>query len=182
MRKISPKKVARISMVVGGSLLLLNRSGAAGESVAFAWSPNSEPEVAGYKIYYGVASRTYTQVFDAGNGTTATISNLVPGTTYYFALTAYNTLGLESDFTGELVYSVPMRLAPLQIRIAPPRQTVLTVTGTVGHTYDIEASADLMSWTTIGAVTIGPTGSSVFTENNPVSRSKRFYRARAFQP
>jgi hypothetical protein len=154
----------------------------ASQSVSFRWSANTEPDVVGYRVHYGVASRTYTQILDVGNSTTATITNLLPGTTYYFALTAYNTLGLQSVYTGELVYSVPMVLAPLQIRIVPPRQTVLTVRGTAGRTYDIQASADLRTWTTIGSVIIGSNGSATFTETNPVSRSKRFYRARALQP
>ena len=169
-------------MVLGGILFLLQSSVVASQSVSFGWVPNSEPDLAGYRIHYGVASHTYTQVVDTGDTTRATIDNLVDGTTYYFALSAYNTLGLESAYTGELVYSVPMRLAPLQIHVVPPRQTVLTVTGPAGRTYDIQASTDLESWTTIGAVTIGASGSSVFTENNPASRSKRFYRARALQP
>jgi hypothetical protein len=169
-------------MFLGGMLVVSSSAGAAGQSVSFRWLPNSEPDVAGYKIHYGVASRTYTQVLDVGDTTSATISNLAFGTTYYFALTAYNTIGWESAYTRELVHSVPMMLAPLQIRMAPPRQTVLTVTGPAGRTYDIQASEDLQNWTKIGSVTIGANGSSVFTENNPPSRLKRFYRAFALQP
>jgi len=175
-------KMARIIATLGGILFASQGLVMAAQSVSFRWSPNTEPDVAGYRVHYGVASRTYTQIVDVGDSTTATITNLLPGTTYYFALTAYNSVGLQSDYTGELVYSAPMVLAPLQIRIVPPRQTVLTVRGTAGRTYDIQASADLKTWTTIGTIIIGANGSSVFTETNPVSRSKRFYRARALQP
>lgn len=175
-------KAARIGVVLAGVLVGSYNSLAVGQTVSFRWVPNSEPNVAGYKIHYGVATRTYTQVVDVGNATTASIGNLLPGTTYYFALTAYNTLGVDSAYTPELIYSVPVMLAPLQIRMVPPKQTVLTVTGPVGRNYNIQASTDLNSWATIGSVTIGPSGSSVFTENNPPSRTKRFYRAHALQP
>lgn len=139
--------------------------------------------MAGYRVYYGVASRSYTEVIDAGNATTVTVSNLVAGTTYYFALVAYNALGLQSDYTGELTYSVPLAdpdpPARLVMRIVPPKQTVLTVIGSPGRTYDIEASTDLTAWETIGVVTLDSTGMAIVTEDNPSSRSRRFYRARA---
>jgi hypothetical protein len=62
----------------------------------------------GYKVYYGVASRTYTNIVDVGDVTNTTISGLVEGTTYYFAVTAYNILGMESDYSAEVSYTVPV--------------------------------------------------------------------------
>lgn len=44
-------------------------------------------------------------MISVGNVTTAAISNLVQGTTYYLAATAINSAGLESDFCGEVVYT-----------------------------------------------------------------------------
>ncbi len=37
--------------------------------VTFAWDKNSEPHVAGYKIYYGTGSRSYNWFVDVGNVT-----------------------------------------------------------------------------------------------------------------
>ena len=67
-------------------------------SVTLAWDPSLGSGIAGYHLYEGAASRNYTNVIDVGESTTATASNLVSGTTYYFAVTAYDTGGLESDF------------------------------------------------------------------------------------
>jgi nitrogen fixation protein FixH len=64
--------------------------------------------VIGYNVYFGTASRVYSQVRNAGPATTITISNLVEGTTYYFAATAYDSWGLESDYSAETVYTVPV--------------------------------------------------------------------------
>ena len=58
-------------------------------------------DLAGAKIYYGTESRVYTEVVDAGNTNTLTVTGLVEGVTYYFTATAYNTAGLESDFCNE---------------------------------------------------------------------------------
>jgi hypothetical protein len=70
-------------------------------SVRLAWNANTESDLAGYRIYYGVSSREYTNRVEVGNVTTTTVSNLPSGATYYFAATAYNTAGLESDFSNE---------------------------------------------------------------------------------
>ncbi len=77
------------------------------QSVTLAWDSSTDPNVTGYKIYYGVASRVYTNTVDVGTATTVTVSNLLEGATYYFAATAYNSVGLESDFSAEASYTVP---------------------------------------------------------------------------
>jgi hypothetical protein len=76
-------------------------------SVSLGWDPDPEPNVAGYKLYYGAASGSYTNNIDVGNVTTATIEALAGGVTYYFAARAYDTLGLESAYSDELSYAVP---------------------------------------------------------------------------
>ena len=73
--------------------------------VTLAWDANTDPDLAGYMIYYGFASRSYDYVVDAENQTTFTISNLEEGHTYYFAVTAYDTEDLESDFSNEVMKS-----------------------------------------------------------------------------
>ena len=59
-------------------------------------------DLAGYKVYYGTASRSYSQVIIAGNSTAYTVANLAAGTTYYFATTAYDASGNESAYSNEV--------------------------------------------------------------------------------
>ena len=77
-------------------------------SVTLAWDPSPDPAVTGYNAYYGVVSGSYTNMVSAGNTTNATVSGLVAGVTYYFAATAANSAGLESDYSNEVIYSVPV--------------------------------------------------------------------------
>jgi ABC-type oligopeptide transport system substrate-binding subunit len=58
-------------------------------------------DLAGYKIYYGTSSGHYTQSVNVGNTTSFTINNLASGHTYYFAVTAYDSAGLESGYSAE---------------------------------------------------------------------------------
>ncbi len=91
--------------------------GQAASSVTLAWDPNPEPDIAGYMLYYGTASGIYTQTNDVGNAATYTVSNLTPGVTYFFAVTAYDTNRVESDFSNEISYTVPGSNSPPAISI-----------------------------------------------------------------
>jgi hypothetical protein len=72
-------------------------------TVTLAWDASLGTNViANYKVYYGVASRTYTNSAAAGTNLTVSVSNLVSGATYYFAATATDTSGLESDYSTEV--------------------------------------------------------------------------------
>lgn len=74
----------------------------AGNPIAIlSWDANSEPDTSGYKIYYGTASRSYGEPIDVANETTYTVAGLESGT-YYFAVTAYNSAGYESDLSSEV--------------------------------------------------------------------------------
>ncbi len=76
-------------------------------SVMVSWDPNSESDLSGYKVYYGTASRNYGQVVDVGNVTSRRIGGLQPGVRYFFAVTAYDFSGNESDFSEEVNIVIP---------------------------------------------------------------------------
>jgi hypothetical protein len=103
----------RLAKWFGGMLLLmfLNTPTEAGQSISLAWNPSADANVTGYFVYYGAASQTYTNKLNAANLTSATITGLVEGTTYFFAVTAHDALGMESLPSNEVAYTVP--LAPV---------------------------------------------------------------------
>ncbi|MGC3961291.1 MAG: Ig-like domain-containing protein [Verrucomicrobiota bacterium] len=76
-------------------------------SVTLAWDASSDVSVTGYRLYYGVATGSYTNSAAVGNVTSATLANLSDGVTYYFAVTAYDSQGTESLFSNEASYAVP---------------------------------------------------------------------------
>ena len=88
-------------------ILLLAVSSASAADVTIAWDANTEPDLAGYILFYGTSSGSYANSVDAGNATEYTITDLAEGTTYYFAAKAYNTSDNQSDYSQELVYTVP---------------------------------------------------------------------------
>jgi len=149
-----------------------------GQSVTLSWNPSSDPIVVGYKIYYGGASGNYTNMLSAGNATNITVSGLVEGDTYYFAATSYDSSGVQSPFSNEVAYTLTTNAPLVQLRVTPTLQFILTVTGPVGHTYDILATSDCITWTVIGTVTVGTNGSVDFIDTNAASFPLRLYYTR----
>lgn len=94
----------------GGSGTISGGSGGGTGSVTLSWNPpttNTDgtllTDLAGFRIYYGTSSGNYTSSIDVGNATSYTVTNLPVGVALYFALTAYDSFGYESEHSGEVV-------------------------------------------------------------------------------
>ncbi len=96
-----------LALALGCLTFLTQISSFAAGSVTLAWDASPDASAVGYRIYYGPASGVYTNSATVGNVTTAVLTNLVNGSTYYFAATAYNSVGEESPFSNETSYNVP---------------------------------------------------------------------------
>ncbi len=83
-------------------LLLLTAVPASAASMKLAWDPVVGVPIAGYKVHYGSASGEYTTTVNVGNVTTYTVTNLVNGAPYHFAVTAYNAAGQESGYSNDV--------------------------------------------------------------------------------
>lgn len=94
-------------------------------SVTLAWDQSPDPTVSGYNLYWGTQARTNSVSFYTNSvpvpgvsNTSCTISNLVRGTTYYFAATCVATNGLESLYSAEVSYrTLSLPPAPLNLTV-----------------------------------------------------------------
>ena len=75
-------------------------------TATLTWDPSTSTNVAGYKVYMGTASGTYSSSITVESTTNYTVSDLAVGSTYYFAVTAYNASGIESSFSNEVSKSI----------------------------------------------------------------------------
>jgi len=75
--------------------------------ITLSWTPpttytNNEQmnDLSGYKIYFGTSSDNLDFLADVGSNLTSTVIEndlrLVKGNTYYFGITAYNSINIES--------------------------------------------------------------------------------------
>jgi hypothetical protein len=173
------KRLSGISVFLIAWAMVVGRS--SGANVMLAWNPSPSTNISGYAVYYGVASKNYSQRFDAGTQTSCTITGLNDGTTYYFAVTARADNGLESLPSNEISYTVPPNTsgqAPYisSLTIAP-QGARLTWTGVPGSSYRVVYKTNLSDAQWIGAspVLVAITNSLQWVDAAAPTRGGRFY-------
>jgi hypothetical protein len=93
-------------------------------------------------------------------------------------VTAYDSTGSESAFSGEIEYTAPPA-ALLSCALGRNSAGQITVSGTAptGWIYDVWVSQDLLSWLLIGSVIADATGAFQFADPATSVLPLRFYRA-----
>jgi chitinase len=152
-KKMNTRKEKRKGRVVISKLILAVMFSwiviLCGQSTCFAlnvllkWDPNTESDLSGYKVYYkadtssmpfdGTGAGGGSSPIDVHNQTTYTVNGLDPSRTYYFAVTAYNNSGIESEFSN--IVAIPESVAPV-ISITYPGNNA-----TLGGTVSVTAAA-----------------------------------------
>jgi hypothetical protein len=146
------------------------------QSVSLAWNAPSNTTAAGYSIYYGNASSNYSSRIDARTNTAVTISGLKEGETYYFAVTAYNATGVESPPSDEISYIVPGLLVLTQ-GLTHSARVSMEFPVAPNHWYEVQASTDLESWTSIWQTPVETSNEWVqFSDPQANQFPMRFYR------
>lgn len=101
-------KLTHSVLIVALVLAFAGMTGAVNAAtVQVSWAANTEPDIAGYKVYCGNSSGSYPYVYDAGNSTSRTLTGMINGRNYYFAVTAYDTSGNESGYSQEIHVLIP---------------------------------------------------------------------------
>jgi hypothetical protein len=106
-----------------------------GVSINLGWNANTEPDIAGYRVYTRTVLGNYGQGTDVGNVTAAIVPNLTPGSVYYFRVTAYNTVGLESAPSDEVLYIALVQPTPTPTPTPTPgpTSTPVAISGAISY-------------------------------------------------
>ena len=115
------------------------------------WQAVVAEDLAGYRVYYGVASRNYAPSIPVDNVTQYRVDNLESGTTYYFAVTAVDTASNESGFSPEAFITIPAAVVVGDNQVNDTEKPVVVISSpvTAGRTF----------YTTRGAVNVAGTAS-----------------------
>ena len=100
-------------------LVVVSFKVAVAADVQVAWDANTEPDLAGYKVFWDVVNPPVANEQDVGNVTSYTITGLTEGQIVYIGAKAYDTDGNESAMSDILQY-IP-RTAKLIIIIDAPQ-------------------------------------------------------------
>jgi hypothetical protein len=111
-------------------------------TIRLAWDPVVDPDLAGYRIYYGTTSGAYTQTATVGKQTTADLTNLQDCVIYYLALKAVDANGNESvGYSNEIsgmAAPIPSTVSPASAKQGTANLN-LVITGT---NFDTQARPD----------------------------------------
>ncbi len=108
--------------------------------VTLTWDPNPEQDLAGYRVYYGSTPGAYTNFVEVGAVNLGTVPDLMEGDVYFFAVTAYNLEGLESDYSNEVALTVSSVLLPTVTFTRPSAGQNFTAPANVGMTAVVTAN------------------------------------------
>lgn len=137
-------KLLTLAVIVFLSVMVF--AGAAqSREVTLSWDPNSEPDLSHYVVYWGFIPGNYTNNSgDIGLVTEFSVEIPDDGKTYYFAVTAVDTAGLESDFSNEV--NTKDSDSVIDSATNPPavptgfKQVNLKYTAPDGSTYTVEGN------------------------------------------
>jgi hypothetical protein len=132
--------------------------------LTLAWDPNTEDDLAGYNVYYGIQSGDYDSVIDVGNVIQYMVSDLEPDTQYYFVVTAYDTSGNESDFSEE-VDSITSEDPPPEPPPDPPLELVRVISPNGGETLKSGGTQTIV-WQTKDSAELVDRVQLLFTKND----------------
>jgi fibronectin type 3 domain-containing protein len=145
-------------------------------TLSLAWDASTSTNVTNYKLYYGTASRSYSQSVSVGAVTQTTLSGLTQGTTYFLAVTASDATGLESAYSNEISFTVPTSLPSVP-------ELSLTRTGTKSVLrWATNYAGFKLQWSSSPAGTwANLTGNPVisgtyYVSTNTTSTTQRYYR------
>lgn len=194
-------EMGRLALLLVGLIILLGAtSRVEAANVSLAWDPSTNnvdgtplTDLAGYKIYYGTTSQVYAAIIDVGPVTTATVTNLPAGVTYFFVVTCYDTFGVESVFSQELAWTptlsggsgaaeVPQMLCPHEPAVAGEIGISVSWSSVAGVRYAVQRSSNLMAlpaFTTIVSQVPGQGPITSFTDTTATGNGPYYYRVQA---
>jgi hypothetical protein len=159
---------AVVSLLFGGQVVR------ADQSISVAW--NVTAGATGYYFYCGTNSSSYEYQMDAGTNTTITLTGLQEGQTNYLMVVGYNAARMLGTPSSQVTFIVPgcIRFNAVA-RSGNPAGLSFPVA--VGHTYEVQASTNLQSWTNIWQTTTSTSNAWVYYQDPQASSfAELFYR------
>ena len=113
-------------------------------AIGLAWTASTTAGVTGYRIVYGLNSAALTNSTDVGNVTSAIISGLIPGQTYFLAVIALAAGGqsLAVDATISAQTDSPSDIIALFNSFTPLEPAISVDTPTARYTYVADRARD----------------------------------------
>jgi hypothetical protein len=165
-------------MFPGRILIGATLPGAVAAPCTLAWTPSSNPGVAGYAVYYGISGSPLNIRVDVGTASTITLYNLNANATYFFYAVAYDTSGQESIPSPTITYQPPL-LSPVTLSFLPDGTANIGFRAPPGASCQVQYTPTLNppAWQTLGTTVADSSGMVSVSDLLIGNPSMRFYRA-----
>lgn len=137
-------------------------------TISLAWNAVPESNIRGYRVFVGTVGNQYSRQYDTGKVTTFPVGDLVSGQTYYFAIKAIGSTGVEGERSDELV--VPVTSQPTaeddSYSTIGDTQLVVPADGVLSNDTDMDSytlTAVLISGPAHGTLLLGQYGGFTYT-------------------
>jgi len=158
MSSIAARRATRAALF--SVLIVLGAGRAQAQDVTLAWDAPPSFAAVGYTLHVGVQPGVYGQDIDVGAPTTYTFTQALPGTRYYFAVSAYDVANVSTPLSNEISW---------KINVGPTLAQPLNQLSTAGSATSIQLSAtddgDPLTYTATGL----PTGMSLNATTGRIS-------------
>jgi hypothetical protein len=143
-----------------------------GENLVLTWeAPRVHPEtpITGYKVYRGERTGDYSLLTSLGDVLTYTDTSVIPGTTYYYVVTAVTSVG-EGVYSPEASGVVEVQTTPT--RTSPTTSTTPTTSIPTGG-YDPESPLQTIAFAvSIGSIVVIMTVVVLIVKNRAEGKTK----------
>lgn len=116
---VNLRRLVLLEVVVGLFVSSAHLSAQTVPPLTLAWNPSPSADVTSYVVRYGTASGVYSVVTNVGNRTSASVTGLQAGQTYYLAVTARTDAGIESPPSNQATYQATTTSVPVVVLTAP---------------------------------------------------------------
>ena len=154
----------------------------ASNPVNFAWDRSPEPDVIGYRFYYGTASGAYENSVNVGNNTELVLSSLPSSTIFYAVVSALSSSSLESLPSMEIVFETSPNSEVvsgeiLLLTVNDAGDVLLQRKGGSTEILTVEYSGNLIQWTILGTLPLQDGSGTLKDAGAFRGLGRRFYRA-----
>ncbi len=168
------RRFAMFAAILLGTCVSLSAKGT--QNVSIAWDASSDPNTAGYVVYVGSDPANFTSQLNVGTNTTITLSGLQAGSTNYFAVSAYNKANVMSAPSQPITFIAPGKIT-MKSKSSPSSVAALSFPIAPGHSYQLQASTDMVNWSTLYQTAVATTNTMLnYTDVQAPQYSKRYYR------
>jgi hypothetical protein len=127
--------------------------------VKLIWNADTEADIEGYTVHVGTQPGEYIEVIEVGPEPELTLPSMPLGETFYFAVRAIGSNGLESELSTELAVTIvppPLPVTSGMVTTAPGALGLQWIypKSHLGSSpeFEIQSSQDLVTWTTAATV------------------------------